>query len=332
MEDEIVKKIIKQYWRKLRKKKYVIGYSGTLKPRIRKNQIIKREKCFRIYVTEKIKIKDLSDKDILPSKLRLENNEVPIDVVQIGEIVSLEQNYLQNNLNTRKKFRPVIAGVSGTHYKSGACTLNVFFRDKKTGRITISGNEHCLGLENVAHIGDPILQPSPLDGGKIEDKIGVLYKHVPIKFNDYNCRYRNLIHKFIQIFKREKVNKVDIAFSTLDYEPYKIEALGIGKIKGKRIPKLNEEVMKIGRTTGLTFGTVIDLDWYGKVKYSRGTALFGDCILIKILARPGDSGSPVFDLDHNYLACLFGGSEEYATSCKVDNIEEIANMELLLSV
>jgi hypothetical protein len=327
--DKVVEAIYKKYWKELSKKKNVGYFSGTLKPKKINNIEYHNRPCFKIYVTNKQPLSMLEEKDIIPKFLEVDGNlfgyytkkiKIETDVEDIGYIVAL---------NNKKKFRPIKGGISSMHYKGTACTLNGFFKDKKTNKILVASNNHCYALENKARKKDIILQPSPYDGGTLKDKIGTLYKYVPIVFNEYKCLFRNFFHKILKIFKKEKINKVDIAFSTLEVK-HEIKATYIrNAYNGKRIPEIGEEVRKTGRTTELTRGKIIDLDWYGYVTYSRGKAFFGDCILVEGEAKGGDSGSPVFDKKGNYVGALFAGSNTHYIVCKFFNIEKEGEVELV---
>jgi len=334
MNDEIVNEIVKQYWKQLKKLPNVIGFSGQLQPRKidKTGEVLKQQLCFRIYVVKKV---DLPLSQSIPRKLEINGKKlgfqspkitIGVDVWGIGRIKA--------QLDTRQKHRPLISGVSANHYSGGACTGNVFWRDKKTGKIFYSSNNHCFARENTASIGDAILQPSPLDGGNYRDKIGELVEYVPIKFDSYNCRFRNFTHRIFKFIVGTRPNKVDIAFSSINVQ-YKITTL-VGEIHGKTLPHINEAVWKIGRTTGLTNGVVIDLDWNGYIEYLRGTSWYEDNILIQgdKFSQPGDSGSPVFVTRNSknlYIGALLAGSDNTSVVCKVSNIELIAGKELVVS-
>lgn len=76
---------------------------------------------------------------------------------------------------------------------------------------------------------------------------------------------------------------------------------------------VGQSVAKHGRTTGLTFGTVVDISFDGKVGYNGRTAYFEDQIGIvgvdgRPFSSPGDSGSLVVDTDRAApVGLLFAG-------------------------
>jgi len=89
----------------------------------------------------------------------------------------------------------------------------------------------------------------------------------------------------------------------------------------------------MGRTTGYTsHGKVVSTSWTGKVTYSRGIATFTDCILIekKEFSKGGDSGSLILDMDGNVVGVLFAGSETHTIACKIKNVEEEGNVQIIL--
>jgi len=324
--ESLARFLIDKYWKKLKKKRNVLGYSGKLQPRIRNGKILKDTLVFRVYVSKKEPPQALSKKDLIPEFLSSSYEAIPTDVVEIGEIKALYSN-------PRERYRPIIGGISAMHYKGTACTNGLLFKDEETGEILVAQNNHCCALENKARIGDPILQPSPYDGGTVKkDKVGELYKFIQLKFNEFKCPYRNFFHRIYRIFKEPPKNKVDIGFYKPTVEA-KQEILDMGKVTGKTVPEIGDKVWKIGRTTSYTDnGTVLDLDWNGSVQYSRGVCFFTDCILVqgKKFSQGGDSTSFVQKGDKT-IGSLFAGSSSHSIICKIDNIESIGKVKLLVA-
>lgn len=358
---------------KLRKYPNVVGIDGDLLPRIKNHKVVEGTEVIRVYVSKKIprycfeqtkffckmrrKILGFHDhwdqNDLIPKEI----NGISVDVVELGDVQALCESAanakqemdgsrpVKARQKTQIRFRPFQAGISATHYQSTACTLNCLYREKSTGNLLISSNNHCFGRENNAKVGDPILQPSPYDGGRVPgDQIGEFYKGVEIKFIEFKSRMRNSFHKIFRVFRSQDAffNRVDISFATLKCNcenkcnPIKEECgifvHGIGLPIGKRLPDLNQKIQKVGRTTGKTIGTVVSTNWTGTVKYSRGSATFIDCILVsgKNFSLGGDSGSPVLDFNDNYIGALFAGSNNHSIVCKVSNIERESGCELVI--
>src|SRR5258708_4183987 len=65
----------------------------------------------------------------------------------------------------RTRQRPLLPGSSVGHFKITAGTIGAIAREKKTNRDVILSNNHVLANENVAKIGDAILQAGAFDGG-----------------------------------------------------------------------------------------------------------------------------------------------------------------------
>jgi len=115
---------------------------------------------------------------------------------------------------------------------------------------------------------------------------------------------------------------VDVAVAMpVSYENVYMSILNIGGVTGKRIPELNERVRKMGRTTGITEGMVIDTSATVKVVYDAGEALFTDVALVEDNIKGGDSGSPVLTSDNKFAGLLFAGSDTDYVFCKYNNIE-----------
>jgi len=326
MMDIIVEDLVNKYWKSIKKRKNVVGFSGKLRPKITAGKEYPDKKCFRIYVGKKHKVEELTPRDIVPRMLSLGGDSIITDIVEMGFPVALDN---------KRRIRPICAGISTMHKDGSACTINGFFRDTVTGQIYVASNNHCYALENKAKIGDPCLQPGPYDGGKYpEDEIGKLVKYVEILFNDFECPYRNIVVKIKRMLfgPKQLFNKVDIAFDSMSV-PHEVTATYIGEFKGRTIFSIGDKVTKSGRTTEQTFGELFDTDWNGSIQYSRGIAFFTDCYLITgdKFSQGGDSGSPVFNMNNEYGGALFAGSETTTIVCKLENIEEEAGVELVTS-
>lgn len=225
-------------------------------------------------------------------KLPAEQVRIPIpriwegyatDVQELGEVIPFR--------TTRR--RPAPGGVSIGHYQITAGTLGSVLLYEESPLVL--SNNHVLANSNNAAFGDPILQPGPYDGGQNpRDIIAELERYVPIRFGELNTADAAL------------ARPVDRAIVSHD-------VLGIGTPTGLEDPSLNQEVIKSGRTTGVTRGSIDDIDVTIDVDYGDGlVARFTDQVKITGIAvrfsEPGDSGSVVLDLQHRICALLFAGS------------------------
>ena len=92
-------------------------------------------------------------------------------------------------------------------------------------------------------------------------------------------------------------------------------------------PFVGQSVVKHGRTTGLTFGSVVDTSLDGNVHYNGGVAYFEDQIVVVGNTGPfsesGDSGSLVLDTsDPHPVGLLFAGDDSQAIA---DPIRSVLN-------
>src|SRR3989449_7150169 len=81
-----------------------------------------------------------------------------------------------------RRIRPAPGGVSIGHIQITAGTLGILAR--RNGRPVILSNNHVLANQNAGRVGDPILQPGPADGGRLQDTIARLVDFVPIQFKE----------------------------------------------------------------------------------------------------------------------------------------------------
>ena len=221
-----------------------------------------------------------------------------VDVKYIGQVQKRQAPWYQ------QQCRPVRIGCSVAHFKVTAGSVGGFAQSSAQAPMVLSNN-HVLANENDAAAGDAILQPGPLDGGQNPgDRIGALTQFVPLNFT--------------------AVNTVDCAVATLDdgftSDSENLDLLG--HLSGVRTSPVDvgDVVAKIGRTTGVTHGTVtaIELDNV-TVGYDSGNATFNGQIEIEgtglqPFSRGGDSGSLIIDQNNLAAALLFAGTDTGGTN------------------
>ena len=278
----------------------VIGYSNTLKPKIKAGKVIPEKQCIRIYVIKKVPKEQLKPDEVIPEEI----DGICTDVVEIGRIKAHQQAY-----DPKGRFRPAPAGVSTSRADEIAAGTVGWYFIAEDGMLLVASNNHVWAKENTGKRGDPLTQPGLYDGGDpSKDVLYTLYDFIPINFSP------------------NTMNTVDVAVALPnDYTMVYMNILNVGGITGKRIPNEGEKVRKFGRTTGFTEGVVIDTSATLQVEYDTGIATFTDVIVIQgnLTSQPGDSGSPVFTAQQEFVGLLFGGSEDGKTSviCKYTNME-----------
>ncbi|MDD4335104.1 MAG: hypothetical protein PHY77_05815 [Desulfotomaculaceae bacterium] len=289
------------------------------------------EPAIIVYVEKKLPPVDMSRKVMVPPHI----DGMETDVVEIGRVRML-------GIRTTRA-RPCRPGVSVAHYKSTAGTLGAVVKDKKTNQSMILSNNHVLAngssiQEVMANSGDPILQPGPYDGGKMEDRIGTLYRYVPLVKNTAksDCPVAmavsaaatwllNIVKNDyeIRIYKRFKTeNTVDCALAKLDsIESVESSIIDIGEIGKISEAKPGDKVQKSGRTTELTKGVVKSIGTTLQVEMREGEKIwFSDQVVTDMPSQPGDSGALVLKENRDVVGLLFAGSEKLTVFNRISNV------------
>lgn len=277
-------------------------------------------------VVKKLPAASLAQSDIVPSVI----DGVATDVVEVGHIRALSRTVRR---------RPCPGGMSIGHYAITAGTLGCLVN--KDGRQVILSNNHVLANSNAAQIGDAILQPGPVDGGRTNDRIATLLDFIPINFDmpepPSDCKFAraviaafNLGCKAIGSKTRYRVvrpkaagqNLVDAAIA-LPLDPAEVvdEILDIGTIQGVAVANLGDTVKKSGRTTGFTTGTILQTDVTVDVSYGAGqVARFTDQLMAGAMSAGGDSGSALLNEHDELVGLLFAGSDSTTIFNHIDNV------------
>ncbi len=286
-------------------------------------------------VNSKQNISTLAEEDIVPDNIQ----GVDTDVKSVGTISALDADISRTQRN-----RPAPGGVSVGHYNITAGTLGCYVR--KNGIPCILSNNHVLANSNNASIGDGILQPGSHDGGKMKtDMIAKLTEFVPIEFMGVDCPISNFVTKTLNFLakimgsgvtleaKRKQPleeNYADCAIAeVLDLQDMDQEILGIGEVQGIKEVELGMPLIKSGRTTGVTTGTVDQIDVTVNVGFGGGKmAIFTDQVITGPISQPGDSGSLILtDNDHKALGLLFAGSNSITIFSKIQHVKILLNIE-----
>jgi hypothetical protein len=262
------------------------------------------------------KTSDLPPDQFIPKKV----DDIPIDVVQVGEIVAFQGN--------TGRYRPAPGGVSIGHYAITAGTLGVVVKDRNSGDRLILSNNHVLANSNDAQPGDAIIQPGSADGGHTAtDTIAHLERFEPIRFTSEpgDCPLAKLYanignflaklltssHRLKVVIEQDDTNRIDAALARpINDGDVLDEILNIGEINGTTTATLGMEVRKTGRTTGFTTGQINLLDATVNVSYGVGrTARFEGQLVAGAMSQGGDSGSLVVDANsQKAVGLLFAGS------------------------
>lgn len=199
----------------------------------------------------------------------------------------------------QRRTRPLVPGLSIAQRDVTAGTLGGFVRQPGRPGLLALSNSHVLADGGRAGVGDPVLQPGPADGGMAADRVGTLTAAHPLDVSG---------------------NLVDAAVAALDpgltAEPaaYPGGPL-LATVAAASDVDPDEDVEKIGRTTGHTAGriTAVEVDGVG-VQYDDGVVhTFDDQVEIEghagSFSEAGDSGSVIWrSRDRAPLGLLFAGS------------------------
>lgn len=262
---------------------------------------------------------------------------VPTRVVVTGPFIALQDR--------TARWRPAPGGVSVGHKDVTAGTLGCLVTDSAGDRFILSNN-HVLAASNEAQRGDEILQPGVVDGGTVpDDVLATLADFILVEFLLPECPFAAATVKSLNALcglvgsrysysaarPQQATNLVDAAIARPlvpgDVTP---DVLGLPTPSGHSEVELGDAVVKSGRTTGVTVGTVTQVDATLQVMYANNIAVFEQQIVSNVPCGPGDSGSIVLadDGSGDVVGLLFAGTQDGSTMI----MSRIANVLDLLGV
>lgn len=284
--------------------------SGAFQPKVKEVREKHEAELFAIEGVSGVSVDEVKDEIIVYIERPEISNKVPkvlegfpVRYKVIGKVEALQTTtatltpvttYQATAYSRTARQRPVFGGISVGNEKITAGTIGLI-----TLNNYVLSNAHVLALDSQSKflkIGSAILQPGPYDGGTSSDKIGALYKYMPIKFNNFFAN-----------------NYADAAISTLTENGVQGSILngtnnGFYTITGTTEVSIGDAVRKSGRTTGVTMNTVIDTQASVRVFYGAKWAVFRDQIIVtQPFSQGGDSGSAV-DKDGKFVGLVFAGS------------------------
>jgi hypothetical protein len=210
----------------------------------------------------------------------------------------------------RFRIRPAPGGISIGHPKVTAGTLGclaVGRSSPRNSRLLVLSNNHVVANSNNAVYGDCIAQPGYYDGGQCPaDQIAILERFVPITFGGVT----NHVDCATGWCWPDRVRRELVQLSGGVPQYFRIS-------NQPRSPQLGWSVGKSGRTTQLTQGRIVTLNWSGWINYSGGSAWFAGQFVVQGIngdfSAGGDSGSAVWTWDAaKYpVGLLFAGGGGY---------------------
>jgi hypothetical protein len=224
---------------------------------------------------------------------------VSVKAVQAEEYHGLSFHRKQNNLQ---------GGISANHYgmsQYGTLGAIVKLQGNNDDHFLIS-NWHVFSNYS-SEIGDPILHPSPRDNG------------------------RKNIDTVAHLVWSQLSQHSDVALAKIKKDiPHSLVSKCDFQISGQTKPTPNMSVKKCGRTTKLTYGKIVDLNFSSNVshnEYPNESIHFKDQIKVEIKTDSGDSGSILVDEATNKAVGLIFAKEKKGNYCLANylNFNTIVN-------
>ncbi len=256
------------------------------------------EESVIVLVTRKIPEDQLSTEAVVPETVKIDGQEVPTDVQEIGEprihAVGGAVEPVESDTDRTRRWRPAPAGVSVGHPETTAGTLGSPVVLDAKNRPVVLTNAHVAAPIGSASKGDPLYQPGPADGGTEGDAIGELREYSEIT--------------------RTEPNTTDSALVAVDPDAIAGDVLGIGPLVGiEESADMDATYTKSGRTTGVTTGGQRGRDARVRVRgYYDEPVVFEGVGVFSPMSASGDSGSVIgIQADDGFRAThlLFAGSD-----------------------
>jgi len=269
----------------------------------------------KIFVAAKLPASELAPSALLPRIVTSpDGSTAVVDVEQLSPITVPPPpgpHAATRSLSAfplRDFMRPAAGGASVANYLFSAGTMTIGVCDA-FGWYALSCN-HVLALLNRALAGQPVLQPAPADGGTVATaQLGSLARFVPL---DFSPGATNFVDAALALVPAGAV----LASVALFGHPIAVappSSLYIG-----------QPVWKVGRTTGVTVGTIAALNVIVPADYTAlggpSRALLAEQILTTPMAEFGDSGSILLDGANRAIGMLCGGSSEGAVYNRIDSV------------
>ena len=308
--ERVLEEFKRKYWKKIRKKPNVSGYSGVLHPRIKDGKEIPGTRCIRIYVERKVPLCFLSPKERIPRQLELGGSSIETDIVVLPRIRFMDSVVRTTPEEHQKRYRPAPAGVSCIHKDGTACTIDWYFR--KGDKVLVALNNHCLPKGSMV-----LSNPGFKDISEAETVIGLdgnlqdVIKHFKRTYNGdlivIKPRFLEAIkltpeHPVLAI-RPEKVYRYTYREYPVYHKPFKPEwvpASDIRKWDILLIPKIKREInnqLEISKELAYFLGMYVaegSCSWSTKHSVTVKITITSKEIFEKLVSR----ASKVFDNIH----------------------------------
>lgn len=258
------------------------------------------EPTLAVFVAEKTSIEQV--RSVLVDSFGVQAaGDLPLSVHESGVIDAQPHRFYS---------RPAPGGVSVGHYRVTAGTIGCLSLGRsapRNSRLMLLSNNHVIANSNNAVFGHCISQPGSYDGGSCPaHQIAILERFIPIAFGGAT----NYVDCATGWCWPDRVRRELVYLSGGAQQFFRIN-------NSPLYPQLGWNVGKSGRTTQLTVGRVVSLNWSGWINYGVGYAWFAGQFVVQghsgNFSAGGDSGSSVWTWDSTRrpVGLLFAGGGGY---------------------
>ncbi|MCA9704984.1 MAG: hypothetical protein KDK70_03930 [Myxococcales bacterium] len=247
----------------------------------------------------------------VPPRLRALGLEIETDVEPIGQLRA------QSSCRTRR--RPARPGCSIGHADGLAGTLACLVH--KRGRpqpLYVLSSSHVIAPLGRAKPGDPVAQPSPVDDPHLAaNTVATLRESVRL------------------VLGAGHPNRIDAAIAELHSASHvraELRELGLRPARWTCAIARGDLVRKVGCTTGLTHGEVLDVDFAGRVALptAQGERMVGFSrqVLCRRFTDDGDSGALVLDAEGAVVGLHCAGTRSHSMFGRFEEVVSAFDVEL----
>lgn len=188
------------------------------------------------------------------------------------------------------------------------------------GRPALLSNNHVLADEGLGHLGGDRIQQGASRRFQGERHVAHLSGFVPLLPSPVGQPLSRPVH----------YNRVDAAVAALlPHVPWQpgFARPGLPVRAGAGRAQLGDRVFKVGRTTGVTWGTIQKLGAVTRLEYATGMCWFNRLIAVTPdpgqlagFAAPGDSGAILVRDDGAVLGLVFAGGVGRTYACDIEHV------------
>ena len=353
MNNQILQETIREWHSKTPDSVHGVGWGYKVT-----NGITTDELCVVFAVVSKKPLVELTQEEILPTSLIIDNETVQTDVIEMGIAQALSNCYGETDASSsdhRVSHRPLVGGISISHNEAGATagTLGGMFKDKEDGSVVGLTNLHVVcPLSNADGVWSA--ERAPFHPWDIESKTMIQQGH----YDGGGGTIGNI--KRYYPMSLSGINYIDAAVIGLDSSSLIDSNSGsqLGTPSPVNYPVATTAeiddllvngnfLVKSGRTTGYVGSSsscrivVLGMGVSTNVGYPGGSLVVSDLLSIHYdndgpnVVVGGDSGSILladFGGTLKIVGLIFAGGttssiNNYGLACRIDHVMSMLNLE-----